>query len=110
VATTNGARQLSDVVARCPAAEIVHPVNSLNPDDIRCGIVGHLQPATKKVGNTTMKVDAGSKCCNLYTDCKIWRAELDRTRFGRINRMGGETQVPKHRRASVASRFVGPAL
>lgn len=89
---------MAKVEAQCPAAEIVHPVTSLNPDDAMCRIAGRMQPAE------------GSPCCGEYQRCKIWRVELDRTRFSRINRSGGNTQVPKTRRARVAAQPVGPSL
>lgn len=48
----------------CPAAEFAHPVLSLNDQDIKCQVAGHMRPAE------------GSPCTNPdgYPQCGIWRA------------------------------------
>lgn len=46
----------------CPAGEVVHPLLSLNPADVRYRIQGTLRPA------------AGSPCCGAYASCSIYRA------------------------------------
>lgn len=54
------------VEAKCPAAEIVHPVLSPNKNDAECRITGSLRPAQRK----------GKKayCCDNYYDCPVWQA------------------------------------
>lgn len=54
------------VSVTCPAAELVHPVLSPNPDDIECRIAGRLRPAIDSHGDSVV-------CCANYTNCKIWQ-------------------------------------
>lgn len=82
---------------RCPAAELVQPVTSSNPRDALCRIAGHLQPVQ------------GSPCCDGYVDCKIWRSELDRTRFLSIAPYEA-APVVRGRRPTRADTLVGPKI
>lgn len=68
----------------CPAAAIVHPVLSLNEDDVECQVAGHVRPVE------------GSPCCNPdgYVNCGIWRTIKDLERQG-LGRRVLDQRTPK---------------